>query len=475
MRYEIHEGPFSLFDPDHHFVNIVVKFKKFRYAFQVSERVVGRKILQDSRGLLSFLKPLVETEIVPFIDKFGKENRQLLLSKRTTGGFAFSVLSTEPSFDIIEPNNRKHTPNPVHNFFWDPPLWVGVDVFKEDQLGKLKCEELVFDRILPSTKIEVAVTRDAQFFFDFSEYRVARKSPRIWHLDESHGAQQSKISKDLKVQKFQRQIKNCYIGLVCSGQRIQRRYSPVMFCEGKHIRSSSRILGPDGGPAEASRWGEVRKIQDSRDPNVLYNCTALMSRNTFGPILLTSLGIAADQLDQLLSRDDGLKLFDKVTLWHTAWVEISKGQYSSALLKAWLIIESIVNDAWAGYLTTHERLILDERKRPSQFMPEGRRERLRRLQAASQIDLLSLVGVIPDWLLEDTHAVRSMRNGYVHQLQEVESEDAQRALAVCESFIDLFDEFVVRSGCRPWRREDILSWREYADAELYPPDEAIEA
>ena len=465
LRYEICEGPlYPMFNGREEMVfTVVVKFKKFRYAFHVSDKMVGHELIQRRERLHTFLRMLVDTEIVPRIEEFGKCNQYLGLYRRDGGGFHFR-LGKSHCDKVFEPERRKHTPNPVSYFFHDPPMWVGKDLWKEGILKKHDFDELVFDEVLPKTNIRIAVTRDAEFHFDFSNYYPARLSPRSWQMGLPASNRNVRFAKDAQVKRFQTRVINCFLGLVYTGRSIRRNATPVMYCHSGNILTSSSVKGPGGGPAEAQRQQQGRRDQKSDNPSVLFGSPYIISRGVFPPFCVNSLRKAAELLDFLLVQDD-LKVFDKVVLWHHAWFDLSKKHFSSALLKAWLLIESTLNEAWKRYLYSQSRPMQDHRKAPRPFMSEGRVERLGRLNAASKVDLLALVGEVPDCLLDETHLIRDSRNLYVHTLEDVDRETAQLSIALSERYIEIFDEFTIRSGFRPYLPQDVLSWEEHLSNE----------
>lgn len=456
MKYEI-----KLQDPSINSsrieLGVIVEFEEgFRYGFKLTEDVVGLTIIQTRRKLSEFLGTLVEFEIIPCLDQWGRRDTWLSLQKRAPVGFRF--IRSRLKGQSLKPNEpRIRTPYQVKSLFHYPPVWIERNLFKEGQISREAMEELLIKKELPGSKIGISVSRDGEFRFDFKKYGPASLQPYFIAELEEHRKINQWFENEIKpVESFRVKIINVFLALMYSRNIIRHRGVRMMRCESSTLRDADALEGGGtSGPADAD-FGmvEARKI-DFGDPVAVINNRRIIGRNVFFPIRLKAVREACTLLDSILEdQTEGPALVEQISMWHDALIDYQRNDYSSSLRHAWFVTESLISTMWEGHLEEHERQLRDP-KAPEgmKFMRKDRRKRLKRMGMETIIDLLAMAEKIPDHLLRETNSVRERRNKAVHHFKNtsIEATQARLAIALAEEYFHLARGLRLKSGFKPYR------------------------
>jgi hypothetical protein len=115
--------------------------------------------------------------------------------------------------------------------------------------------------------------------------------------------------------------------------------------------------------------------------------------------------------------------------------------YNQALMTAWAITESLLQELWERYIEDNRQREIDGLVVP--FINADRKKRLtedRDITASLTAEMLSLHDRLPLELYRDLSTVRVARNKWIHDLDPVSADTAGRALAVAEEMLRLVEQ-----------------------------------
>jgi hypothetical protein len=112
--------------------------------------------------------------------------------------------------------------------------------------------------------------------------------------------------------------------------------------------------------------------------------------------------------------------------------------YGLSVAVSWTVTEVLVNTLWDGYLERRR-----SEREATEMGPSINAERKRRLTdrfgTYSKIEVLSLVGDLPDGHYEQLDRSRKVRNDWIHSLKQPSNADAEVALATALLMLDLVE------------------------------------
>lgn len=138
------------------------------------------------------------------------------------------------------------------------------------------------------------------------------------------------------------------------------------------------------------------------------------------------------ELSRLLAKDDRTPL-RLVSLFNFAMVSLQDHDYPRSLITSWAIIERLLDLKWSDYMKEHRKKIINGKEVP--FINVDRLKKLegRDYTASVRTEMLSLLEALPFDVYKDMENVRKVRNGWMHELKQVEMSDALNAIKVAST------------------------------------------
>ena len=318
-------------------------------------------------------------------------------------------------------------------FFLYPPVWVikpppaeGPSPISVDVRAM---EDEVYRRKIPGG-IEVKVTRDGLFVFDFSSWARCQRPPEVENMVDFDEEVSGRVGKA--------EVMNAY--LVCLYSAIIRiqRFNPekmtVTLSDMIAMRSfDSRDMV--AGSLKCLPWVQAR--YPSQYPSTI-------PPGLDWRILARSFAIEKPTLDQsfelleaILKRpyDTGTAL---TALLNSACKTFEDHDYWFSLVVSWSLSEKILQSLFESYVDANREKAVEGKS--ITFINAERRKKLldgRDFTASVVIEILSFLDVFPLQLYNDLSRVRRARNNWIHNLKPVSRKEAELGVNVA---VQLFRE-----------------------------------
>lgn len=319
-----------------------------------------------------------------------------------------------------------------------PPVWVGNDPFKEGaNPSRHSLSEVVLTKTLPS-RISVRVCRDGLFIFNFSDWGSGAPIT-IPEWKSSPGEKVPKKVQDAErkaEEHVYRRVEAMNAHLAClnsaismcqlAGVRIGQVVSPSDVLN-LHWRSSGRWefgLNPYGSPMHAyvtfQRNLLAEGSRQSRRSLVLSMETIEKSFETFEALVSSNVSDCLTMSAILLQSVKTYGAHD----------------FSTSLTMSWTVLEKLVSAIW-------KKMIEDNKSRVEEgatisFIGGDRRKKLqgRDYTASVRLEILSLLGHISTKMYDDLNKVRTSRNDWLHNFEQVDENLAALAIQTAQRLFE---------------------------------------
>lgn len=320
-------------------------------------------------------------------------------------------------------------------FYLYPPVWV---IERPSggwtSLNVRAMEDEVYRRKMASG-IEVKVTRDGLFAFDFScwtLYRTRRDDEDLTKFDK-----RVSFDKKVSIELAKAEVMNTY--LVClytAILRVQRHSVDKMT-----IAPSDMIGMPSGIESKAMSFGDPKNLALAlaRYPQQ-YPATFppgvdwRIEMRTF-VIKKPALDQSFDLLQTILERSPETAIA-LITLLNSACKAFEDHDYSFSMVVSWTLSEKLLQLLFESYLNANREK--DVEGKPITFISTDRKKKLldgRDFTVSVVIEILSLLDVLPFQLYNDLNRVRQARNSWIHNLRVVSRIEAQLGVSVAERLL----------------------------------------
>ncbi|MGP0593566.1 hypothetical protein ACTRXD_13675 [Nitrospira sp. T9] len=336
-------------------------------------------------------------------------------------------------------------------YYHCPPVWVEADPFIGCQNPPVSTQrEEVFKKSLASG-IRVVVSRDGLFVFDFNDWLPRAEMPDLNFddiLDNSIPPITSKmVMQNPKFQRFmevsQQEVANVYrrvevmnAHLACLNtalQTCQKESWPIL-----QFISAGEYLKVDRGQDEIRRLNLIA----SHSPYHAYieKFRSTTDTPTECPtrqlVTIQTVEKSFEILDSIIKSPipDSLKL---VTMLLQSARAYRDHDFSGSIILSWTVLEKLISIIW-------DKMLKDNKEREEEgtkidFIDSKREKKLKGslYSASTRIEILSLLNRINKALYTELNKIRKVRNAWLHNLGQVESEDASHGLVTS---LKLFSE-----------------------------------
>ena len=303
-----------------------------------------------------------------------------------------------------------------------PPVWIGSDPFKEGaNPSRHSLSEVVFTKTLPS-KIRLQVCRDGLFIFDFTDWgpgnpvsmpewksSPGEKTPRT--LQDAEKKAEEHVYRRVEAMNvhlacLNSAISTCQLMAMPIGQVVSP--SDCLNIQGSNGERWETELNPYWSPMHAYVTLQRRLLSEgstqSRRSHVLPMQTIEKSFETFEALVGSNVPECLTMSAILLQSAKSYGEHD----------------FSTALTMSWTVLEKLVSALW-------EKMLEDNRSRVEghaaiPFIGGDRKKKLqgRDYTASVRIEVLSLLGHINIEMYNDLNKVRTSRNDWLHNFEQVD-------------------------------------------------------
>ena len=388
------------------------------------------EVLQVRTGasFRDWLAEHVQDLILPEVEKWGKENRLILLEilAKDCSDIGFTILSYEPV-----PETRTWRLDHGVDFFYFPPIWVieSAESPGDRKLDTKKMRERVYLKELSHSKVAVAVTCDGLFTVDFFKWEVGR-------IPDVVAAESFDLSTEEREKAQSLWISVCNVLQVCifirSIQHKKGIHRPFpMFPSRTQRRVGINSRG--GGGASRAHLGLDGARRPPREGEAGWMDWRIGERSIYLPVSKEVLDDALDTLDSILSMplERGLR---RVEFYASASQHYHEGNFSLALMQAWPVVESLLFELWRGHLEeVNERYSSGDEK----LINTPRLKLLTGDKATASVvtALLVTLSILEPRIANRCDKVRQARNSLMHELKTPTRQLALEALELAETLM----------------------------------------
>lgn len=173
----------------------------------------------------------------------------------------------------------------------------------------------------------------------------------------------------------------------------------------------------------------------------LFDSPFLVSNRDSARFLSTStaaLDAAAGELERVLNHADGERVVGRLDILNRAMAAFSNHESAHALIDAWTICEQLIQQYWTDYveraggtLTMSDGLVVERMNARRRQLLEGTA-----YPVSVVLQVLELAGEISHERFRTLNAIRSGRNGWMHDMRAVDADLARRALLEAAGMLD---------------------------------------
>jgi hypothetical protein len=306
----------------------------------------------------------------------------------------------------------------------EPPASSGARL-EVSQLG-----DEVFHTRLP-VGIELSVSRDGLFAFDFSDW------PPGCALPPAHGPNFEALA-----QLILRRVAVLNTHLAClyaAAAHAECGIPRVMLVSPSDLISFKKLNDPASGKAFGDE--RVAALVQARYPSTYAykDATAADRRvNRFVVLKIEAVEESCDLLNTILEHP-GDHTLDLTNLYAHGCKAFVDHDYSLCLTIAWTISEKLLGEQWDRYLERNRQRDVDGQL--VAFINAERKGKLtgRDYTASVVSEILSLLGELPFETFKQLSVVRGARNNWLHDLKPVSMHDAILAVRVSEQMLQLVE------------------------------------
>lgn len=304
----------------------------------------------------------------------------------------------------------KRSPPRFTGYYHWPPLWIrSVDDIGDDEserdLTVEVAEEPVLRYVFNAAPLSVDVFEDALILFDFNHWEPAKVRPA--HDGRDH---------------LLRRLTLLNAHIACLHSRLASR-APKHVVDPETVvtrRSKSGVLSSPDPRIPAVAHANNRKWGGWTTAGLIFDVAI---GDAVDVVLTEEVTESFDLLDTLLS-DQELRLIQVADLVLRSCRDIEQHAFGSALLAAWSVCETLLTQLWLKYVEQQEATPLSSARR--------RELTGRDFTASVMTEALFLAGWLSRSRYEELNAVRTARNGWVHELKGVQRGMTKRALKLAQ-------------------------------------------
>ncbi len=151
------------------------------------------------------------------------------------------------------------------------------------------------------------------------------------------------------------------------------------------------------------------------------------------------------QLERLLSYESK-KPLRLSSLFNFAIVSLQDHDYPRSLITSWVIIEGLLDEKWNSYIASQRKRNIDGEE--TVFINVDRVKKLggRDYTASVRTEVLSIVDNLSFGAYQKVENARRVRNGWMHELRDVQMSDASEAIQVAAELFDSVFGFQLPTG-----------------------------
>jgi hypothetical protein len=318
-------------------------------------------------------------------------------------------------------------------YVW-PLVWLGAppdDLHSRVEPGEAppdvdvrQLAEVVAEAELPGA-IRARAYRDGMFMFDFSQW-----APFVGDLP---GADFDELAALVL-----RRVGLMNAHLACfytSVAKVENRGLEVTALTPSLILPTNSFDEPEGVGLPDARvgWIHMARYESQYNPSSFKQIDSRLSMRI--PIELAAVEDSFRRLGELLDHNASERVIALADLLTRSGAAYSAHDYNVALVTAWTLSESLLQELWLRYLEENRERTLD-----TEIVSFINRDRLdfltgRDMTARLVSEVLSLVDRLPFTLYPGLNAARSARNKWVHDLSPVSHQTAATAIETAEQML----------------------------------------
>ena len=320
-----------------------------------------------------------------------------------------------------------------------PPVWIGNDPFKEGATpSRQSLSEVVFTKAL-SSSIRVQVCRDGLFIFNFSDWGPG-VPVTIPGWKSSPGEKVPKAVQDAErkgEEHVYRRVEAMNAHLACLNSAISS--CQLLGMSIGQVVSPSDVLNVhwrDSGGWEFGLnpyWSPMHAYV-TLQRNLLSGGDPIQSRRNH-VLSMETIEKSFEIFEALISSN----VPDCLTMSAILLQSVkSHGEhdFSTSLTMSWTILEKLVSAIWEKMLEDNKSRV--ERDATISLIGSDRKKKLRGRDytASARIEILSLLGHMNIKMYDDLNKVRTSRNDWLHNFEQVDENLASLAIQTAQRLFE---------------------------------------
>jgi hypothetical protein len=349
-----------------------------------------------------------------------------------------SPLITNVPLIIVRPSEKDMS---FWGYYIPPKAWLGKQPRKDgvsgthltdDNYDLAQLSDVVYEDKLPSG-LHVRAYCDGLILFDFTGAKGFSPEPPPEALDS--------FEKTALLRLQRTEVLNAHV--VClrdSLSRLQNWSLPFQSVTPHDLLSPAADDDPHQAVGfKSDRDADLHMARYALTYVPWYPKTS--DRRIQGRMLTIERGTIVDsfaQLERLLSYEPKTPL-RLTSLFNFAIVSLQDHDYPRSLITSWAIIERLLDEKWNSYIASQRKRNIDGKE--TVFINADRVKKLggRDYTASVRTEVLSIVDSLSFGAYQKVENARRVRNGWMHELRDVQMSDASEAIQVAaELFNSVF-------------------------------------